>query len=129
MAWLGDRTQRRVIIAGVGFLLAGVFTYFSATAPTILLITVFLAFAVFCQTSYGAQEYAILQRILPKRSVATGAGFYNGITTMVGGGLGSAIVGAVLSATNSYTASILTIVVFALLAGATTLVLSIFLKY
>ncbi len=72
---------------------------------------------------------AIEEAILPRRSVATGAGFYNGITTMVGGGLGSAIVGAVLSSTGSYTASILTIVVFALFAGTTTLILSIFLKY
>lgn len=129
MSWLGDKTQKRVIIAGTGFLLAGVFVYFSATAPNIPLIVVFLAIAVFFATSYSSQEYAILQRILPRQSIATGAGLYNGLTTMIGGGLGSAIVGGVVSLTGNYTSGILTIVVLALLAGGTTLVLSRFLRY
>lgn len=129
MSWLGDKTQKRVVMAGVGFVLAGVFTYFTAIAPTIPLIVILLSIAVFFATSYSAQEFAIVQRILPRQSVATGAGLYNGLTTMIGGGLGSAIVGTVISLTSSYTAGLLTIVVFALLAGSTTLVLGIFLRY
>jgi sugar phosphate permease len=129
MSWLGDRTQKRALLAGVGLILTGFFAYLAAKAPTTEMVIALFSIAFFCQMSFTAQEFAVLQRILPRNRVGTGTGLYNGMTMLVGGGLGPAIVGGVVSATGSYTAGILAIVGVASLAGADMLILSRFLKY
>jgi sugar phosphate permease len=129
IAWLSDRVKRRVVIAGIGYLITGVLAYFAATAPTIPLTVGLFAAAIFFQMSYTVNEFPILQRILPKKRVATGTGFYNGMAMLIGGGLGPVIVGNVVAATGNYTSGILTLVAFALLNCVTMLVLSRFLKY
>ncbi|MCD6571085.1 MAG: MFS transporter [Deltaproteobacteria bacterium] len=129
MAWLGDKTRRRVLLAGMGYIVTGVIGYFAATAATITMTIVLFATAIFFQMSYVANEYAIIQRILPRHRVGTGTGFYNGMAMMIGGGLGPLIVGGVVSATGSYTAGILTLVSATFLAAVNMLVLNRFLKY
>ena len=129
MSWLGDRTHRRALVAGFGYMVTGVFAVCAAMAPTIALTIALFATAIFFQMSFTAQEFAVLQRILPRARVGTGTGLYNGMTMLVGGGLGPAIVGGVVAATGNYTSGLLAIFGAAFLAGATMLVLSRFLKY
>ena len=37
-----------------------------------------------------------MQRIVPRARVANGIGLYNGLTTMIGGGLGPFVVGGII---------------------------------
>lgn len=129
MAWLGDKTQRRALLAGFGYLLTGVFALCAAKAPTINLTVALFSIAIFFQMSFTAAEFAMLQRILPRNRVGTGTGFYNGMTMLIGGGLGPSIVGVVVATTADYTSGILAILGAAFLAGAVLLLLSRFLKY
>lgn len=129
MSWLGDKTQRRALLAGLGFLATGVFAYFAATAASVTVTIALFSVAIFFQMAFTAQEFAILQRILPQSRVGTGTGFYNGATMLVGGGLGPLIVGGVVAATGSYTTGILAILGLAFVAGADLILLSRLLKY
>jgi sugar phosphate permease len=129
MSWLGDKTQRRAFVAGSGYLITGLIAYCAAKAASIEMTVALFALAIFFQMSFTAQEFAVLQRILPRARVATGAGFYNGMTMLIGGGLGPAIVGGVVAATGNYTSGILAILGAAFLAGIDMLVLSKYLKY
>jgi sugar phosphate permease len=129
MSWLGDRTHRRALVAGIGYILTGIVAYAAAKAPAVEMTIALFSIAIFLQMSFTAQEFAILQRILPRNRVGTGTGFYNGMTMLVGGGLGPFIVGGVVAVTGDYTSGILAVLGAAFLAGIDMLVLSRFLKY
>ena len=129
MSLLGDKTGKRALLAGVGYLLCGVIAYFAATAPDIYMTVGLFSVAIFFQMAYTSQEFAILQRILPKNRVGAGSGFYNGIAMMVGGVMGHSIVGGVVQATGNWTAGIVALLGAAVLAGITMIILSVFLKY
>jgi MFS family permease len=118
-AWLGDRLGKRALLAGAGFLLASLFIYFAARAASIPATIACFAAAVLFQSAYTPQEFALLQRILPARSISRGSGVYNGLAILLGGGLGSWGVGAVVAATHSYTAGIFTLMVVAVGAAVT----------
>ncbi len=129
MSWLGDKTQRRALMAGIGYMLTGIFAYFAALAANVQVTVALFSVAIFFQMSFTASEFAILQRILPRRRVGTGTGLYNGVTMLVGGGLGPSVVGGVVAVTGNYTTGILAILGVAFLAGIDLLILSRFLKY
>jgi len=128
-SWLGDKTERRALVAGVGYIITAVVAYFAATSPSMTMTIALLSVAVFFQMSYTSQEFAILQRIIPKNRIGTGTGFYNGLAMMVGGIAGHSIVGGVVSATGNYTYGIVALLSTALLCGIVMLVLSRVLKY
>ncbi|PSB27231.1 MFS transporter [Stenomitos frigidus] len=129
MAYLGDRLQRRTQLAGVGFLLAGGMVYLACTTSRIELLVLFFAIAVFCQSAYGAQEYAIIQHLLPADRIGTGTGLYNGLAVLLGGVGGSLIPGSIVAATGSFDAGMLSLVVGAWLAAAVMFVLSRLIQY
>lgn len=110
MAYLGDALQRRIQLAGVGFLIAGAMVYVASTSDRLELLVLFFALSVFCQSAYGAQEYAIIQHILPSQQVGAGTGFYNGLSILVGGVGGSLIPGSIVAATGSFDLGMLSIV-------------------
>lgn len=128
-SYLGDKTNRRGYIAGMGFFGAGIVAYFAATAPTITMVIVLFALAIFIKVTYSSNEYAIIQRIIPKKQVATGVGLYNGLAMMIGGGLGPVVVGGVVSATGDYTMGILSLTVLAGIGGIIMLILGWMMKY
>ena len=103
--------------------------YFAAKGATIQTTIAFFSIAFFCQMAFTAHEFAMLQRILPHNRVGTGTGLYNGVTMLVGGGLGPAVVGGVVAMTGDYTTGILAILGIAFLAGIDMLILSRFLDY
>lgn len=129
MAYLGDKLQRRTLLAGVSFLVAGVMVYIASTVNTLELLVLFFAIAVFFQSAYGAQEYAIVQRLLPSDQVGAGTGLYNGLSVLFGGVGGSLIPGLIVATTGSFDAGILSIVVGALLAASVMFVLARMIRY
>ena len=128
-SYLGDRTNRRALIAGIGFLVTAGLTYFAATGATILVTVLLFSLTIFVNMTYPSNEFAIMQRILPRNRVATGVGLYNGLAMMIGGGLGPVIVGTVVSMTGSYTSGILTLGALCLFASLVMIVLHRIIRY
>lgn len=128
-SYLGDKTNRRGYIAGMGLIGAGLAAYFAATASTIAMVVLLFAVTIFISVTYTSNEYAIMQRIIPRKQVGTGVGLYNGLAMMIGGGLGPVIVGSVVSATGDYTMGILSLTVLAAIGGITMLILGRLLHY
>jgi len=98
-AVIGDRTNRRAVVAAVGYFGAGILAagaLMAGSANIVWLTITLLSCAVFCVSSYTASEFAIVQRIVPRARVAEGIGLFNGLTTMIGGGLGPWIVGGIV---------------------------------
>lgn len=129
MAYLGDKLQRRTQMAGIGFLVAGGMVYIASTTNRAELLVIFFAIAVFCQSAYGAQEYAIIQRILPKDTVGSGTGLYNGLSVLLGGVGGSLIPGSIVAATGSFDTGIFSLVVGAWLAAIVMFMLAKMIRY
>lgn len=129
MAYLGDKWQQRTQLAAVGFLIAGGLVYLASITSRVDLLVLLFALAVFCQSAYGAQEYAIVQRLLPADQVGAGTGFYNGLTILLGGVGGSLIPGSIVAATGSFDAGMLSIVGGAWLASIVLFMLGRKLRY
>ena len=129
MAYLGDQLQHRTLLASVGFLVAGVMVYIASSVNTLGLLVLFFAIAVFFQSAYGAQEYAIVQHLLPANRVGAGTGLYNGLSVLFGGVGGSLIPGSIVATTGSFDAGILSIVIGALLAALVMFVLAQLIRY
>ena len=68
----------------------------AGSAQVVWLTVTLLSLAVFCVSAWTASEFAIVQRIVPRAHVASGIGLYNGLTTMIGGGLGPFVVGGIV---------------------------------
>jgi MFS family permease len=128
-SYLGDKTNRRAMVAGIGFFAAGIGAYFAATAPTINMVVALFALTIFLKVTYAANEFAIIQRIVPRNRVATGIGFYNGVAMMIGGGLGPVVVGGVVSATGDYTLGILSLTILSFIGGIIMFILGWIIKY
>ncbi|MBR8838168.1 MAG: MFS transporter [Stigonema ocellatum SAG 48.90 = DSM 106950] len=129
MAYLGDKFQIRTQLASVGFLIAGVMVYIASTVNTLELLVLFFAIAVFSKSAYAAQEYAIVQHLLPADQVGAGTGLYNGIAVLFGGVGGSLIPGSLIATTGSFDAGMLSIVVGAVAASLVMFVLARMIKY
>lgn len=129
MAYLGDRLQHRMLLAAIGFLVAGLMVYMASSVNRLELLVLFFAIAVFFQSAYGAQEYAIVQRLLPADQVGAGTGLYNGLSVLFGGVGGSLVPGSIVAMTGSFNAGILSVVVGALLAASVTFMLSRMVDY
>ncbi len=110
-AYVGDRTGRRVALASVGLFVAGWMVLGTSLAPSPEWAVALFALGVFFQSTYNAQEFATLQRMLPAHQVGAGTGLYNGLTVLVGGVGGSMIPGTIVSLTGSFQAGMLSIVV------------------
>ncbi|KYC36485.1 hypothetical protein WA1_43095 [Scytonema hofmannii PCC 7110] len=129
MAYLGDKLQHRILLASVGFLVAGVMVYIASSVNALGLLVLCFALAVFFQSAYGAQEYAIVQCLLPANRVGAGTGLYNGLSVLFGGVGGSLIPGSIVATTGSFDTAILSIVVGALLAAGVMFLLTRMIKY
>jgi MFS transporter, ACS family, D-galactonate transporter len=129
MSYLGDKFQKRTQLAGVGFLIAGGMVYIASIASQLGPMVLAFAIAVFCQSAYGAQEYAIIQHILPSNRVGTGTGLYNGLSILFGGVGGSLVPGSIVAATGSFDAGIQSIIVGAGLASVVMFLLTRMIRY
>lgn len=128
-AWLGDWLQQRALQAGIGFFCAAIFVGLAMQSEGMFLLIACFSAAVFSQTFYTAQEYAILQRILPHRGIGQGTGVYNGVAMLAGGGLGTYLIGNVVSVSGNFGAGMYLIMGAAAGAGATLIILSRIIRY
>lgn len=129
MAYLGDRYQRRTLLAGVGFAIAGIMVFVASQTNSLVALVLCFAIAVFCQSAYGAQEYAIVQHLLPPDRVGAGTGLYNGLSVLFGGVGGSLIPGTIAAATGSFDLAMLSIVGGTLAASVVMFLLWRILRY
>jgi sugar phosphate permease len=129
MACLGDKFQSRIQLASIGFLLAALLVYLASKTDILPLLVLFFALAVFCQSAYAAQEYAIVQHLLPADRVGAGTGLYNGLSILFGGVGGSFIPGSIIAATGNFEAGMFSIVIGALMASFTLFCLTRILRY
>lgn len=98
-AYIGDKTNRRAVVAAIGYLGAATLAagaLLAGDANIVWLTVLLFSMSVFCVSAYTASEFALVQKIVPRARVANGVGLYNGITTLIGGGLGPFIVGGIV---------------------------------
>ncbi|SHG79105.1 MFS transporter [Ferrimonas marina] len=93
---LGDRSNRRSQLAGLGYFIAAIAIYVALSADSLWLTVVGFCSATASISAFTAAEFSLVQRVLPPSSVANGVGLYNGLSTMVGGGLGPVIVAPII---------------------------------
>ncbi len=129
MAALGDRLGRRALLAAGCFVVAGALVLLAVNTTTLLPLVLLFAAAVFFQSAYTAQEYAIVQRLVPADRVGAGTGLYNGLAVLFGGVGGSLVPGSIVAATGSFSAGILSIAAGAFLGAAVMAVLARQLRY
>lgn len=129
MAFLGDRLRHRVQLASIGFVLAGWMVYLAAQSTEVTPLVTFFALAVFFQGAYNAQEYAIVQRIVPVDRLGSGTGIYNGISVLLGGIGGSFIPGSIVAVTGSFDAGMFSLIIGAGFAALTMFFLSRWVRY
>lgn len=103
--------------------------YFASTTNALNLVVFCFVIASFCQSGYSAQEYVIIQHILPSDRVGAGTGFYNGLSILFGGVGGSLIPGSIVAATGSFDTGILSIVAGAWMASIVMFMLARMIQY
>jgi MFS family permease len=128
-SYMGDKTNRRALVSGIGPFIAAALIYFSTTRESILATVLVFCVASFFIMTYAANEFAIVQHILPKKSIATGVGVYNGLTMLIGGGLGPVIVGTATSMTGSFSAGIIALAGVCVVTGGSMILLYRAVKY
>ncbi|MEE4660757.1 MAG: MFS transporter [Halieaceae bacterium] len=90
-SFLGDRFNVRSLVAGLGFVGAALAIYMALKVENLTVVIACMTAAVFCISAFAATEYALIQRIFPMDNFAPAMGLYNGLTSLVGGGLGPAL--------------------------------------
>ena len=95
-AWLGDKLNIRSALAALGFAGAGLMIYVALQATGITVALLCISIGVFMISAFNACEFAMIQRIVPLDKVAPCMGVYNGVTTIIGGGLGPLIVSPII---------------------------------
>ena len=128
-AYLGDKTNRRIMLAGVGFWGATISIYLATIAPSVPLTIAAFSCGTFFQTAYVSQEFAILQRLLPGEMIGEAAGVYQGFSVLIGALGGTVMLGQIVAWTGSYDAGIYSVVAATILGGFVMLMLSRFVKY
>ena len=95
---LGDRSNRRGMVAAVGFVLLAALIYIAFTIDNFALTIAAMVGAIFCASAYTTAEFAFAQRIIPHQHIAAGIGLFNGVSIVLGGALAplsaSALIGA-----------------------------------
>lgn len=124
IAWLGDRLQRRVLLAAIGFACAALALVLAMPTTALVPMVSLFALAVFCQSAFQAQEHATIQQLAGDVDVGAATGTYNGISLMLGGVVGSMVPGAIVAATGSFDLALSAIAVAALGAAVLAAVLA-----
>lgn len=124
IAWIGDRLQRRVLLASIGFAGASLALAFAIPAQDMTAMVALFALAVFCQSAFQAQEHATIQKLAGDVDVGSATGTYNGTSLIIGGVVGSMVPGAIVAATGSFALALSAIAVAALTAAALAAVLA-----
>jgi sugar phosphate permease len=109
IARIGDRLNKRVLLASLGLLAASALLCLAIGARTLVPLVALFASAVFFQSAFQAQEHATVQNLARDRDVGAATGVYNGMSLVIGGVFGSMIPGAIVSATGNFNAALFVI--------------------
>ena len=96
--YLGDKLNKRAVIGAFGSVAAGFAIYMGLNAENLYVVLGWFSLCMFTASAFNACEFALLQRIAPLSQAAHTMGMYNGLATLIGGGLGPAIVSPIISA-------------------------------
>ena len=96
-AYLGDRFNVRGLIIGLCAILGGLTVFIAMQVASLAVFVGLFSLAVFLLCSFQATEFALLQRIVPHDKFAHLAGLYNGLSIVIGGGLGPALLAPIIS--------------------------------
>jgi sugar phosphate permease len=124
LAAFGDRLQRRVLPAAIGFAAAGLLCLAAIRAQGLVPLVVLFALAVAAQSAFTAQEYATVQRLAGDRHIGAATGLYNGVSLILGGVGGSLVPGAIVAATGSFDLALTSVAIGAAIASALCAVLA-----
>lgn len=129
-AWslLGDRLGRRALLAAAGYVGSAISVYLALTAPGVPASIAFFSVGVFCISAFIGSEWPLCQRVFPREVIGPSVGLYNGVTTMVGGGVGPIVVSAIVGSAEG-SAGVQAAVVTCVLAAGLLLVLDRGLRY
>jgi MFS family permease len=117
IAWIGDRSGRKITLAACGLIAAAGLLVAAIFAQHLPALIALFAAAVFCQSAFQAQEHATVQALAHDRDVGAATGLYNGLSVLIGGVVGSVIPGAVIAATGNLDAALGVIASGAALGG------------
>jgi MFS family permease len=117
-AWISDRSRRRIRLTGLSVLAGALCACAVAVVPGKAAMVGCLCLAMFLLGACAANEWAVMQRVLPEDRMALGSGIYNGTTTLVGGGLGPAMIGGIISLTGRYSSGMMVLGIVCVSTGA-----------
>lgn len=119
---VSDRTGRRVLIASLGLLSAGVLLLLLPSVGAAYLKLALITLAMGCYAgSYTPNIWTILQDNVEPSAVGAASGIMNGIGAGGGGTIAGFLVGLLRSHTGSYTPGFMVLGVLVLLGGASLL--------
>lgn len=122
---LSDRINRRALIAAIGYAGIAVFLFLALQTNHLWTAVFFFGCTSFCVTAWSSNEFALVQRQIPHSHITQCSGFYNGVTTLIGGRLGPLVTSVILSADQS----IVPILALCLLASAILFTVNRILRY
>lgn len=95
-AMAGDWSGRRRLVAALGMAAAAILVWPAFGSASVPGFVVFIAACLLAISAFVANEFSVIQEILPIEQVGNGVGLYNGINLGVGGALGPLLVGFIV---------------------------------
>ncbi len=127
--YIGDKSNKRGYITAVGFWVAGLLLALASRTVSANWSILLFSAAIFIKSSWTPHEFSFIQLIMPKNQTDIGTGLYIGIAVMLGGGLGPALVGGLLSATGSFDAALFSLVGVSFFGGIVMFIVGKLLDY
>lgn len=103
-AYLGDKTNQRALFAGISYFFAAICCFLAVNIEDVWVSLGFISLAIFFASAYNSAEWAFIQKVVPDSIIGKVGGIYNGISVLIGGVLGSIIVGSIASALGTFAA-------------------------
>lgn len=128
-AVLGDKLNRRTLFAATDCGVAGVSVHFAAHAADLTVMVALFSVSVFFQNAYQTAEFALVQQVLPPDRIGAGTGLYNGIAIIVGGAVGTLVIGKVVEATGDYNSGFMVVAVAGIMNAVVLAVLARRIRY
>jgi hypothetical protein len=83
-------------MGAIGMLGAAAGIWYALHASDVTQAVIGFAVGCFFISAFAACEFSLVQRMLPADCAGPGTGWYNGLTTLVGGGLAPVVISAII---------------------------------
>lgn len=128
-SYWGDKSNTRAFSAAFTYLLAAVCCFVAISTESVWTSLGFISAAIFFASAYNSAEWAFIQKVSPLAISARVGGIYNGISVLIGGVLGSIIVGSLASAMGSFSAGFAALGVLSVVVGGLLFMLGRLIRY